>query len=503
MKVTTMKAMPEILNSEHDFQRVLAQEICEFTHDPLGFSDFAFPWGKRDLESSEGPYKWQTEIFELIGNHLQNPKTTHQPLRIAVASGNGIGKSAFLSMFTAWALSTCTDAKVLITAGTGKQLATKTQPEMSKWFRLAINNHWFNVKKESISVKNERHADEWRADLVTWDENNPDAFAGLHNKGKRIVLIFDEAAAIASIIWLRAQKALTDEGTEIIWLAFGNPTDNSGTFADCFGVDQYRWKTFHIDARNVEGTNKEELKKDVERYGEDSDFIRYSVRGEFPRRGTAQFIGHDVVAAARRYKAVGYDHLPKIIACDVARFGDDETVFGLRQGRKFDILEAYRGLDTVQTTDRAVELIKKHSPDAIVVDDDGIGGAVLDGLKHRGFNQANGYLVHGFHGGQTAFDKQMYFNRRTECWGLMSDHLREGAQIPDDAELERQLTGPTYHLIEGKVQYGSIMLESKDDMKKRGIESPDRGDCYAMTFAVKIAPKPKPGPPSRPATSWS
>lgn len=486
-----------------DHQRILAEEIAGYAYDPLGFVDFAFPWGKRDLETSHGPYAWQTEILELIGSHLQNEATRCTPLRIAVASGNGIGKSAFLSMLTSWALSTCTDCKVLITAGTGKQLATKTQPEMAKWFRLAINEHWFNVKKESISIKNDKHANEWRADLVTWDENNPDAFAGLHNKGKRIVVIFDEAAAIAAIIWLRAQKALTDENTEIIWLAFGNPTDNSGTFAECFGVDSYRWITKHIDARNVEGTNKDELARDVERYGEDSDYIRYSIRGEFPRRGTAQFIGHDVVAAARRFKAVGYEHLPKILSCDVARFGDNETVFGLRQGRKFDILEAHRGLDTVQTTDRAQILIDKIKPDAFVVDGDGIGGAVADGLRHRGYRSRDGFMLHEFHGGETAYDPKMFYNRRTECWGLMREWLTLGSQIPDDAEFERQLTGPNYHIVQGKVQNGSIILESKEDMRQRGIESPDKGDCCAMSFSVKIAPKPKPGPPSRPSTSWS
>ncbi len=268
-------------------------------------------------------------------------------------------------------------------------------------------------------------------------------------------------------------------------------------------MDQYRWKTFHIDSRTVEGTNKEELNRDVERYGEDNDYIRYSVRGEFPRRGTAQFIGHDVVAAARRYKAQGYEHLPSILTCDVARFGDNETVFGLRQGRRFDILEAHRGLDTVQTTDRAIELIRKHSPDATVIDGDGIGGAVVDGLKHRGYNIANGFKIFEFHGGETAHDSKMYFNRRTESWGMMRDWLTLGAQISDEPELERQLTGLSYHIVQGKVQNGSVILESKEDARQRGIESPDRADCLAMSFAVKLAPKQKQSAPSRPPTQWS
>jgi hypothetical protein len=491
------------IDAERDVQHELVEEIASFTHDPLGFDDFVYPWGSGDLESSRGAYEWQEKILSLIGDHLSNEATRHQPLRIAVASGNGIGKSALLARITNWALSTCEDTKVLITAGTGKQLATKTQPEMAKWFRLAINAHWFNVKKESIAIKSDRHTDTWRADLVTWDENNPDTFQGLHNKGKRIVLIFDEAAAIASIIWLRAQKALTDVETEIIWLVFGNPTDNASTFAECFGVDAYRWKTFHIDSRTVQGTNKEELQKDVDRYGEDCDYIRYSVRGEFPRRGTAQFIGHDLVAAARRYKAVGYEHLPKILSCDVARFGDNETVFGLRQGRRFDILEAHRGLDTVETTERAVILLDQIAPDAFVIDGDGIGGAVVDGLKHRGYTKEKSCPVFEFHGGATAYDPKMYFNRRTECWGAARDALKEGAQIPDDAEIERQLTGPNYHIVQGKTQNGSVILESKEDMRQRGVESPDRGDCYAMTFAVKLAPKRKEVPAQRPVSAWS
>jgi hypothetical protein len=491
-----------IVQDHVDVQKTLAQEICEFTHDPLGFADFSYPWGKRDLEKSNGPYKWQAEIFSTIGEHLQDPKTIHMPLRIAVASGHGIGKSAFLSMVCDWAMSTVEDCKVLITAGTGIQLKTKTQPELSKWFRLSINSKWFDVKSQSITVKNEKHANTWRTDLITWDEKNSEAFQGLHNKGKRILIIFDEAAAIADIIWEATQGALTDEGTEIIWLAFGNPTRNSGKFADCFSADKARWRTFQIDSRTVEGTNKEELRQEVEKYGEDSDYIRYRIRGEFPRRGTSQFIPHDVVAAARRYRAQGFEHLPKILTLDVARFGDNETVFGLRQGRKFDIPEAHRGLDTVQTTDRAAALIDSVQPDAVVIDGDGIGGAVVDGLRHRGY-KAPMYNIFEFHGGAEPMDGNMYYNRRTECWGLMREHLTDGAQIPDDPQLERQLTGPNYDIVHGKIHHGSIFLESKDDMRKRGIESPDRGDCYAMSFAVKVAPKKKDKPPARPVTSWS
>jgi hypothetical protein len=131
-----------------------------------------------------------------------------------------------------------------------------------------------------------------------------------------------------------------------------------------------------------------------------------------------------------------------------------------------------------------IEAIEEHKPDMVVIDGDGIGAGVVDTLNHRGFGQR----VHEFHGGGVPVDGNAYFNRRAEIWGLLRDALKEGMEIPDDPELETDLTG---------VQYGfsskqQIQLERKEDMKKRGMSSPDLGDMAAMTFAVKVAPaKPK------------
>ncbi len=476
-----MKAQAQIV----DPQIALVEDIAAMTHDPLSFFEYAYPWGGGSLAESDGPYEWQKNIAKLIGEHLQTPKTRFTPLRIAIASGNGIGKSALLSMLTGWGLSTFEDCKIVITAGTGKQLETKTQPEMSKWFRLAINSHWFDVKAESIKIKDGKHAQFWRADFLTWDANNPDAFLGLHNKGKRIILIYDEASAIADVIWDTSQRALTDKDTEIIWLAFGNPNHNIGRFAECFGSDKYRWHTFQIDSREVPGTNKAEIDEWIKKYGEDSDYVRYSVRGEFPRGGSNQFISSDVVAAARKYVSKGHEYLPKVLVCDVARFGDDTTEIAMRQGRKFDSLATYRGIDTEMTAQHVIEFKEKLNPDAIIIDGDGIGGGVIDHLRARGYKQG----LFEFHGGAEPIDPNMYYNKRAECWGAAKDWLAAGAQIPDDPTLERELTGPTYFVARGKAHNGSICLESKEDMKKRGMASPNRGDCLAMSFAVKLAPK--------------
>ena len=161
---------------------------------------YAFPWAG-DVLKTEGPRTWQRETLEDIGKHLSNPDTRYQPLQIAVASGHGIGKSALISMIMSWAMSTCEDCKIVATAGTGTQLATKTAPEVQKWFRMSINAHWWDINALSIKVKDPLHQALWRTDFITWSVQKTEAFAGLHNQGKRIIIIMDEASSIDDIIW--------------------------------------------------------------------------------------------------------------------------------------------------------------------------------------------------------------------------------------------------------------------------------------------------------------
>jgi len=474
-----------------ELRREFHENLAKLTYRPSKYADVAFAWGEGLLEKAKGPRAWQTKILSLIQEKLSVSATRHQPIRIAIASGHGIGKSSLIGMILNWAMSTCDDCKAVVTANTGTQLATKTVPRVEEWFKQSVTKFLWDMKATSITSKEQGHERLWRVDYIPWSENNTEAFAGLHNKGKRIVLVFDEASGISDKIWETVEGALTDEGTEIIWLAFGNPTQNTGRFRECFGKFKHRWETFQIDSRQVEGTNKAEIDKWIEDYGEDSDFVRVRVRGEFPRAGSTQFIGSDVVAACRKYRAQGYESLPKILSVDVARFGDDQTVIGIRQGRRARILGKYRGKDTQWTAEQTVAFIRQEVPDAVVIDGDGLGAGVVDALQHRGYKSFE------FHGGATPLDVAAYYNKRAECWGLMRDWLVAGAQIPDESELADDLCGPEYG-FSGKQQ---LQLERKEDMKKRGLASPDCGDMLAMTFAVKVAPKPKQqAPPPRMGT---
>lgn len=461
------------------FERGLRADMGRLAWRPLQFVRYAFPWGRPGtlLENYGGPWDWQLEVLANLQEHLLVPATRHKPFRQAVSSGHGVGKSALISMLTNWAMSTFEDTKVVITAGTGAQLKTKTVPEINKWIHLAINHHWWEVKAMSVSSLDPRHERTWRTDLLTWSSENPEAFAGLHNKDKRILIIYDEASAIAKKIWETTEGALTDTGTEIIWLAFGNPTRGEGEFFDCFNRNRHLWHALYVDSRTVPGAvSKAQVDEWAKTYGEDSDFMRVRVRGEFPRVGTTQFISPAAVEAARQRRVFGYEKLPLIMAIDVARFGDDETTMGIRRGRWSKGIANYRGLPTDQVAERAIEHVKALRPDALVVDGDGLGAGVVDHLRLRG------YQCFEFHGGEAPRDADMYFNRRSEVWGLMREWLATAA-IDDDPVLAQQLTGPQY----GLSAKGQIQLESKKDMKARGVESPDRADWLAMTFGVDVA----------------
>src|ERR1039458_9016961 len=152
-------------------------ELAEFVHDPWGFVMCAFPWGEGEMVGELGPRECQKRWLRELGDHLDNPETRHIPFRKAVSSGHGIGKSALLAWIACWGLFTFEDCKVIIMAGTGDQLKTKTQPEVAKWFRRAVNSELFEVNVTSVKVRETGHEQTLRADFLTWSEESPQASA--------------------------------------------------------------------------------------------------------------------------------------------------------------------------------------------------------------------------------------------------------------------------------------------------------------------------------------
>lgn len=458
------------------------EELAQFSSDPLGFVYFAFPWGEPgELEDKE-PESWQIKVLEDLRDGLI---TATQALQIARTSGHGIGKSALVSWIILWAISTYEDTRGVVTANTENQLKTKTWVELAKWFRLFIAKELFELTATALFSRDPEHQRTWRIDMVPWSERNTEAFAGMHNQGKRILVVFDEASAIPDVIWEVTEGALTDKDTQIIWCAFGNPTRNKGRFRDCFpgGKFTHRWNHDVVDSRQVSFTDKSQIQKWIDDYGEDSDFVRVRVRGIFPRVDAESFISFAAATAAvgRELEPAG-DYV--VLGVDVGRFGDDPSCIYPRCGR--DALtrppELYLGLSTMELVAKITVAFHRYNAIVVMVDSGGVGGGVVDRLRQLRIPVMDVDFGSSADG-TNPDDRTKYANKRAEIWGAMRNWLLRGA-IPQMATGEHttlvdELTGPTYMLNNKE----AIQLERKSDMRRRGVPSPNVADALACTFA--------------------
>lgn len=470
----------------------LANAVAEYYDDPLGFVLFAFPWGQpgTPLASIKGPRRWQWEFLEWLGEEIRgrgfDGVEAVEPIQRATSSGHGIGKSALVAMLLNFIMSTRPHCKGVVTANTSDQLRTKTWGELGKWLRMSVTAHWFdfNTGKGNLSLVSKSHPETWRVDAQTCREENSESFAGLHAANSTPFYIFDEASAVPDKIWEVSDGGLTDG--EPMRFVFGNPTRNSGRFFECFNRQRHRWANVQIDSRSVQGTNKKLLDQMIEDWGEDSDYCRVRVRGLFPSAGDLQFIPtSDVEAAIARDTPNPVDwSAPVILGVDVARYGDDNTVIQPRIGRDAKSFPAkvYPKQSTMDTVHRVIEYMDEfrtlgHAVDAVIVDGVGVGGGVVDRLRELG------YPVHDVNGGGQATRSDKYRNKNAEMWAGMKAMIADGLCLPDDRDLVADLTGREY----GFTEKHQLQLEKKDDMKKRGLSSPDRADALALTFAVPIS----------------
>jgi hypothetical protein len=480
----------------------LFDNLARFANDPLGFVHWAFPWGEpgTSLEDEIGPERWQTELLTRVGERLTAGRDLGAVIEEDVASGHGVGKSCLVAWLIIWAISTFEDTRGVVTANTEGQLKTKTWAELGKWYQLFIARNLFTFTATSIHIKDDPDREKtWRIDMVPWTREKSEAFAGLHNKGKRILVVFDEAAAIDDLIYEVTEGALTDANTQIVWCRFGNPTRTSGAFfKKCTeygtmklvgepaveGDPKHRNTYTRVDSEDVRFTNKTQIQAWIDEYGPDSDFVRVRVKGMFPRAGYSNFISPELAmnAANRKIMESVYRPYQKIIAVDPARFGDDFSVITCRQGVKVLWQLSTSGFDGPDLAGRVIELVRKEGSQVSCIVYDAIGnGADLDSMLRRAPGLPQLIPVQW---GQPAKDDKQYFNQRSECWGTMRTWLETGS-IPPDKEvggLLDQLTSLDY----GHDARLRIQLQSKKDIKKNGGKSPDKADSLALTFIPEL-----------------
>jgi hypothetical protein len=449
------------------------QEACvRYANDPGGFTRYMYDWGQNELKDWDGPDYWHEEVFRAIQDYLEGP--SNLPLFLAICSGHGAAKTAFVAWVIRWFMSCRPHPQVVCTANTESQLTTKSWRELAKWHKLSHNQSWFDWTATSYYLK--QHPETWKANAIPWSENNTEAFAGTHEEN--VLVVYDEASKISDKIWEVTDGIFTTKKN--IWLVCGNGTRNVGRFYDCFNKHKKRWLTWNIDSRTCKAANSEYLDRLVEQYGgEDSDQSRVRVRGLFPRTATRQLISTDAVEKAMSFEVESgaWEYMPKVIGVDVARFGENSSTICPRQGRKVLEIEVLPKQDLMQTAHHVAEVMKRERPIQTFVDGSGIGAGVVDRLRQLNFS------IVDVNGGNSSLNPR-FLNKRAEMWWALKEFIEAGnCELPNDPKLKEELTCIEYDYTDK----GRIRLDRKSDIMENYGFSPDRADALAMTFAYPVA----------------
>jgi len=479
------------LSPDEEVERDLGKKMLDFYADPLGFVLFVFPWGEKGtpLAAFDGPDDWQRDFLHKLGQLIRAGFPAEQAIRMAVTSGHGVGKTALVAWLIIWFMATRPNPQVVVTANTQNQLTTKTWRELAKWNDVCLIGHWF--QHTATQLKRKGREATWFATAVPWSASNSSAFAGTHEA--HVLVIMDEASEIDSIIWEVTEGAMTTAGA--MWFAFGNPTDNSTRFRQCWTKFRRRWVTYQVDSRNAKMADQNQIAEWIEDYGIDSDFVKVRVRGEFPSTGAKQLISiYDVEKAEDRGdpKSERYADprklpvsLPKIMGIDIGSYGTAENVIVRRQGNVMfpDIIRFREGNHT-SIAGRIAEAINKFTPDIVFVDANGHGHGVYLLLVQLGYDNVVPVYA-GERLSNKGWDGKIFYNQRILMWYRMKRWIEGHGAIPSDNPLKEDLIAPQY-------EYDIAMrmrLERKEDMEKRGVASPDTGDALAMTFAEEVPSK--------------
>lgn len=464
----------------------IADLVASTYHDPLKFVLACYPWGEPGpLKDHDGPDVWQREFLAALGKEVTarafDGVHTVPPIRAAVSSGHGIGKSTLQAWLVNWLMSTRPHAKGTITANTSTQLQTKTWAAIQYWTRLCLCGHWFNINSERMYHPS--YKESWFCTAQTCREENSEAFAGQHAADSSSFYINDEDSAVPDKIHEVEEGGLTDG--EPFQFLFGNPTRNTGAFYEaCWGRKRDRYLSRVIDSRDSRFTNKTTIQEWIDDYGEDSDFVRVRVKGLPPSASDAQFIDSARIYAAQKRSTAPLADEPLVAGVDVSGGGSAWTVCRFRRGLDGKSIPPIR-LSGEQTRDRNMVIARlaevlragvNGQPIAAMFIDSAFGSPVVERLQVLGYQQ-----VHEVNFGGASPDRHQA-RMRPYMWNKLKEWLLRGA-IPVDSRLEADLGGPGFHLN----KQDQLELESKESMQKRGVASPDDGDALALTFAQQVA----------------
>jgi len=409
------------------------------------------------------PQAWQREALEAVRD---GP-------RVACKSGHGVGKSALLSWVILWYLIT-RPCRIVCTANSANQLSQVLWAEIQKWARKMPKGlqGQLEITSDKISVKGVDSSCHARVSR----KENPEALQGFHHE--RLLFVIDECSGVDDVIFEVAQGALSTAGSKILMV--GNPTRNSGYFYDAFHKNAHRWHKMTVSCADAEYVSEDFIEDMAHQYGEDSAIFAVRVRGEFAETSEDSLIPRHLVESA-----VGRDVEAMTVApiwgLDPARFGGDRTALAKRQGNVLtEPIKAWQGKDLMET----VGLILAEwettpfmdRPSEICVDSIGVGAGVVDRLRELGM-PARGVNV-----AESPALGNRYQRLRDELWFKCREWFEaRDCQMPDHEELLQELCGLRFKILSS----GKFKAEGKDEMKKRGLRSPDLADAFVLTFGTQ------------------
>lgn len=286
----------------------------------------------------------------------------------------------------------------------------------------------------------------------------------------------EEAQTITKKSWDILNPTIRKDGSEI-WISMNREEENDPLWVALAANPDERTLVVKVNYYDNPFC-PDELKLQAEKCkATDYDDYLHIWEGEPVQQGNTKLIGVKAVKEAFVPK-ISETTSPLVIGLDVARFGDDSTVFCFRKGRLCLKFETYRKKDNVEVANIATNLIKEMHPARLFVDDTGVGGGVTDILKDRGFGQ----IVRGINFQSKAINDEMYNNRRAEMWDGIRLWLQDTVQLPKDDSLLDELC-TVNKKYDGR---GRLQLESKADVKERLLRSPDKADALALTFAEPV-----------------
>lgn len=456
-----------------------------------------FPFGEADTDLEHmAPYEWQMEEWRKLSDHLSNIETRYETYRLIISSGNGAAKTAFGAMTLIMMLFT-QKLKARVTANTDPQLSQIIWPEYDLWFnRARFVDHFFEKFGTTIKAKNPKYANNWKIDRFTWNEQNPSAVSGLHNKGGACGYVFEEGAGIPAKIWQYASGAFTETETIKFHLAFANSDDPESKFEQ--NMTSPIWRSRRIDTRELSHIDPKQIEAWLIDSGgdENSDDFRVRVRG-LPRKSAKDsIIKLEAVEAAlarrKDFNKATVAHFPVILSCDPAWTGGDETTIWYKQGHYSCLLERYKlnkqmGETHQNTYNKLCYWERQLGADSVHIDQGegtGIFTLAMNAQKYH-------WVLVSFANSPTdqPDPKESEFgNIRAMMYYKLQTALFQGGILDSKNEdwiedIKKQLcwTKGTRHRVTHKK-----MAEAKQDIKDRVGKSPDIADGAVLLFAHEI-----------------